>query len=647
MASRTHHARRSPHRARRPIGRLAGLLLLLPLALLARWWLETKPAEAPPNPTALAQSALPRLLEQVQAEPRSAEARLDLASCYTLLGDRLGAWQQLALAGELAPESVAVWRMLARTAEALGQIEVAAWAAEQAWRASAADLDRALERHRLLTLAADFDGALAAARQALSAHPTAPAALAAAGEAYFNVADYPRAVRGLEAAASAAPDDAAVAVQWGLALLRDGRGREAIRVLGPVVKRPAPPPQAWEFLGQAQLSQGQVAAADASFRRAEVAGAPGGGAAFGMARAALAEGRAAAAETALRRALAREPAHAEAAEALARLLLASGRSAEAAAVRGRAALAVEEAREAVARFREAVALGPGEVSHWLGLARALQAVEEGPGALDALRRAQALDPDDPQLAARRIETALVLFSPQEALRACDRYAALRPTAADADWWRFRAYRQLQQVDRARASLQAAAAAASDRPEFLSWQGRLLLEETPDAAQLEDAERFLRRARELRPADGEILGPLAELYARQQRWEEAGDALRRALALAPERDDLWLQLARADRALGRTLEARWDLRRYQEWAARRTEIARRKEDAAAHPHDAARHLAWARAALKGARLNQAQAGARAAVRLAPKDPAGYRALAAVCQRLGRLEARIAAMEAARR
>jgi tetratricopeptide (TPR) repeat protein len=330
------------------------------------------------------------------------------------------------------------------------------------------------------------------------------------------------------------------------------------------------------------------------------------------------------------------------------LLRKRGRRAESAAVRGRAALAVGETAGAVAGFREAAALDARSVKRWRELPRALQAAEDGPGALAALRRAQALAPKDADLVAQQIETALAVFSPQEALRGCRRYAALAPAATtDTEWWRFRAYRQLQDTSRARAALRAAAAAAPDRPEFLTWQGRTLLEEAPDAGQVAAAERYLRRALDLRPHDVEILGPLAEACMRQQRWEEAGTLLRRALAIDPDwgSGPLWLQLERADRALGRVHEAKWDIERHRRSLALRAEVTRLRAEAAAHPRDGARRAAWAQAALRAGRLTEARAAARSAVRLSPSDSRGYQALAAACQRLGRLEDRIVAMEAA--
>src|SRR5436305_978244 len=72
------------------------------LWLAPRWWgLVTHPVRVPPTPVAAAREALPALLLRVSAEPRSPDTRLELVAAYSLVGDRLGAWQQLAIAERL------------------------------------------------------------------------------------------------------------------------------------------------------------------------------------------------------------------------------------------------------------------------------------------------------------------------------------------------------------------------------------------------------------------------------------------------------------------------------------------------------------------------------------------------------------------
>jgi tetratricopeptide (TPR) repeat protein len=636
---------------------VAGAAILAP-----RWWrLVTHPIVVPATPAAAAREELPRLIARVRAEPRSVDARMELMACQALLGDRLAAWQQLALAERLAASAgtaagvsalATIEVARARTAEALGQLEDAADAAERAWQTSPSDLSRALEAYRLRTLRGEFERALAIIRAAVSHQPTHPVALAAVGEACFNLAHYSEAIHYLEAARVAAPGEPSTAVQLGVALLRADRGREAANVLGEVARSASPPPQAWEFLGQAQLSVGHTQEAGESFRRAEESGAAGGGAAFGAGLVALAQGQPEAAAAVLRRALARDPEHDAAALTLAQLLRSRGRPAEAAAVQGRHALAVGDTADAVARFREAIGKGTGQSpllpSYWRELARALQSEEDGPGALDALRRAQALAPHDAGIIRQEVETALAVFSPQEALRACRRYAAMRPAdSAKTEWWQFRVYRQLQDAPRAAAALRAAAAAQPDQPEFLHWQAQMLLEQAPDAAQIVMAENSLRQALARRPNDVQILASLAEVCIRQNRWEEASTHLRRALSLDEMwgRGRLWLQLAQADRALGQALEAGWDVERYRTLEDARSALARRGADARVHPGDGTRLVAWSRSALRANNVAVARSVARAAVRVAPADPTAYLALATACQRLGRLEDRIVAMEAA--
>jgi Tfp pilus assembly protein PilF len=136
--------------------------------------------------------------------------------------------------------------------------------------------------------------------------------------------------------------------------------------------------------------------------------------------------------------------------------------------------------------------------------------------------------------------------------------------------------------------------------------------------------------------------------RQERFDEAGEQLRQALALDPEwgRGRHWLQLAQADRGSRQVREAAWDTARYREAEGVRAALVRARAGAAAQPGNASALVAWSRAALRADRAREARVAARAAVRADPANAAAYHALAAACQRLGRLEDRIVAMEGAR-
>jgi tetratricopeptide (TPR) repeat protein len=637
--------------------RAARLLLFWLLAALAVGgvWLAARPPALPESPEEIARQELPSLREAVRAQPASADARLKLMAAHQILGDRIGAWQQLALAEKSSGPLSLIRRARARVAESLGRLEDAASAAERARQAEPEDLEITRESFRLHTLLGDFHRAHAIARETLGRHPGDAAAHALAGEAAFNVADYPAAIRSLRAARQTDPESVTVAVQLGVALLRAEYGKAAATLLAETTRRPVVPPRAWEYLGQARLSQGETRLAAEAFARAEAARAPGGGAAFGAALVALSRGEAAAAEDALRRALARDPEHDAAATTLSQLLRASGRSAEAAAVAGRAALARGEAATAVRELRAAVSLLGNRATParllplLLDLAAALLAAEDGPGAMAALEQAARLAPRDADVARKQVEMAHALFAPQAALRAIDRYARLAPgDTSPIPWWRFRAYRQLQDEKNAAVALAAAAERRPGQPEILTWQARVLLESAPDARQVTAAGEILRRALAAAPSDVEVRSSLAEVCIRQEQWVEAGEHLRRALALDPERGRgrHWLQLAQADRALGLVQEAAWDAARYREVEQVRADLVRARAAAAEEPANAHRLLAASSAALRAGRLREARVLARAAVRVHPRDAAAYQALAAACQRLGRLEDRIVAMEAAR-
>jgi len=105
----------------------------------------------------------------------------------------------------------------------------------------------------------------------------------------------------------------------------------------------------------------------------------------------------------------------------------------------------------------------------------------------------------------------------------------------------------------------------------------------DDGRLDDAERSLRRALELRPRDGEARALLGNVLASSGRHEAAAAEFRRAiveLALAdsgPQLERAHYQLARSLRALGRNDEAAAHFaehRRLHDGAAERDRLARR-------------------------------------------------------------------------
>lgn len=92
-------------------GALAFLALVGVVALGPLWWRAVRSSvHVPATPVEAAREGLPRILARVAREPRSVDARLELVAAYALLGDRLGAWQQLCIAEEQGGSPDAVRR---------------------------------------------------------------------------------------------------------------------------------------------------------------------------------------------------------------------------------------------------------------------------------------------------------------------------------------------------------------------------------------------------------------------------------------------------------------------------------------------------------------------------------------------------------
>src|SRR5713226_6864146 len=88
-----------------------------------------------------------------------------------------------------------------------------------------------------------------------------------------------------------------------------------------------------------------------------------------------------------------------------------------------------------------------------------------------------------------------------------------------------------------------------------WRARLLVW----SGHLPEAEAEYRSVLAAAPEDADILSGLAQVLARQQRTEPALALLGGAQRLAPLRPDILIQRAQLLRALGRSEQARQDLR----------------------------------------------------------------------------------------
>ena len=87
--------------------------------------------------------------------------------------------------------------------------------------------------------------------------PEHPAALQLLAEAYSLQGDLPRSVEVLDRLAKTFPDRGEIQFDLGLALLRSGRGRDAIAALRRAVQSNPGLPQAWRLLGDALWAEGE------------------------------------------------------------------------------------------------------------------------------------------------------------------------------------------------------------------------------------------------------------------------------------------------------------------------------------------------------------------------------------------------------
>jgi len=95
--------------------------------------------------------------------------------------------------------------------------------------------------------------------------PEHPAALQLLAEAYSLQGDLPRSVEVLDRLAKTFPDRGEIQFDLGLALLRSGRGRDAIAALRRAVQSNPGLPQAWRLLGDALWAEGERGLAHAAY----------------------------------------------------------------------------------------------------------------------------------------------------------------------------------------------------------------------------------------------------------------------------------------------------------------------------------------------------------------------------------------------
>jgi tetratricopeptide (TPR) repeat protein len=211
------------------------------------------------------------------------------------------------------------------------------------------------------------------------------------------------------------------------------------------------------------------------------------------------------------------------------------RSAAAFRLLGRAQAALSSYSEAARSFRELVALSPGDPSALELLASALLAGGDAEAAKAQLERALALDPG--------------AAGPLAALSAL----LIRQGHAD----------------QAENLAQIAVNLRGRRPELLTLLGDSLLAQPENPGALEAAERAYREASPDNTPYAPALLALAAIYERKDRIPDALLMLEAALPRVPDPEELWLRVARLQRARGDGAEAKYA---YEQVLARKPESA---------------------------------------------------------------------------
>ncbi|MDP1614136.1 MAG: tetratricopeptide repeat-containing glycosyltransferase family protein [Sulfuritalea sp.] len=264
-------------------------------------------------------------------------------------------------------------------------------------------------------------------------------------------------------------------------LYRMGRVRDALDI---VIQGLAIDPDNADLLnhrGVFAARLGDVAAAEAAYRRAIETRPDGAEIHYNLGNLLKAQDRSQEAAVAYQRAIALKPDYPEAWANLGNLLQAQGRP-----------------QEAEAAYHRAIELQPNHADTYSNLGNLLQAQQRPDEAEAAYRRAVALRPDYPEALSNLGVLLKARQRPQEAEAAYRRAIALKPDYAEA--W--------------------------------SNLGVLLLEQK----RMQEAETACRRATEAKPDYADAWSNLGNLLQEQKRLQEAEAAYRRALALRPRNAD---------------------------------------------------------------------------------------------------------------
>lgn len=396
---------------------------------------------------------------------------------------------------------------------------------------------RALPQAMQRALAAYQRGALAEAealcRQALDVEPDLFVALNLAGAIALRTGRAQAAAEWLGRAVAAAPAEAAVRVNYGVALQSSGRPDEAIESYRQAIGLRPDFPEAHNNLAFALCGQRRLDEALAGYERA-VQLKPDYAEAWnnrGIVLQAL--GRIDAALASYDRALRLRPDYAEAHTN-----------------RGSALQHLQRPAEALASFERALAQRPDFAEAWNHRGIVLQALDRLDDALASYDRALALKADYAEAYANRGTALQRMKRPAEALASCERALVFKPDFAEACNHRGIALQALGRRDEARAAYEQAIRQRPDYAEAWNNLGLALFEQR----RLADALACCDRAVEYKPDYAEAWNHRGIVLRELGRLDDALASYERALSILPDYPDAHHNRGNAQRQAGRYVEA---------------------------------------------------------------------------------------------
>jgi protein O-GlcNAc transferase len=217
-------------------------------------------------------------------------------------------------------------------------------------------------------------------------------------------------------------------------------------------------------------------------------------------------------------------------------------------------------------YQRMVALDPRAVAGYFGLAQVTFALKEYDASAAALRQALRLQPTSATAYAKLGMVYVQQQKTQQAIATFRKALALTPNSDEAHFYLGDLMRRLSRLDEAQPHLEQAIAISPNNPHFYLALGELFLQRQESPETLSRSLAAYQQAAALDPAFAEAYYGIGRVYARQRRWPEAAEALRRCLLLNPRMGRAHFTLAQVCRRLGQPAEAAAHLQAFRRYRA---------------------------------------------------------------------------------